>query len=142
MILEAYHDQHSTVEQGFRWIKNPAAIAPVWLEKPERIAALAMLTVLGLLVYTLIQRQVCLYLHTHSQQLPGNKGPTAIPTATVVLTLFSPVMMVHVHQGTRAVYQMYGVHADHLMVCDALGLDHAWYTAPLARKIVKRARNP
>jgi transposase len=46
------------VEQGFRWIKNPAAIQPVWLEKPERIAALAMLTVVGLLVYGLIQRQV------------------------------------------------------------------------------------
>jgi transposase len=141
-ILEAYHDQHSTVEQGFRWIKNPAAIAPVWLEKPERIAALAMLTVLGLLVYTLMQRQVRLYLHTQGQQLPGNKGPTAIPTATVVLTLFSPVMMVHVRRGKRAVYQMYGVHAYHLMVCDALGLDHAWYTAPLAWKNVKRARHP
>ena len=38
-ILRAYHDQHSTVEPGFRWIKNPAALAPVWLEKPERIAA-------------------------------------------------------------------------------------------------------
>ena len=48
----------TTVEPGFRWIKNPAAIAPVWLEKPERIAALAMLTVLGLLVYSVIQRQV------------------------------------------------------------------------------------
>jgi hypothetical protein len=48
-ILQAYHDQNTTVEPGFRWIKNPAAIAPVWLEKPERIAALAMLTVIGLL---------------------------------------------------------------------------------------------
>jgi hypothetical protein len=28
-MLRAYHDQHSTVEPGFRWIKNPAAIAPV-----------------------------------------------------------------------------------------------------------------
>jgi transposase len=33
----------------------------VWLEKPERIAALAMLTVVGLLVYAVIQRQVRLY---------------------------------------------------------------------------------
>src|SRR5262244_3753328 len=41
-ILEAYQEQNTTVEPGFRWIKNPAAIAPVWLEKPERIAALAM----------------------------------------------------------------------------------------------------
>jgi hypothetical protein len=38
-ILQAYQDQTTTVEPGFRWIKNPAAIAPVWLEKPERIAA-------------------------------------------------------------------------------------------------------
>jgi transposase len=38
-ILEAYQEQHTSVEPGFRWIKNPAAISPVWLEKPERIAA-------------------------------------------------------------------------------------------------------
>jgi transposase len=31
-ILQAYHDQNTTVEPGFRWIKNPAAIAPVWLD--------------------------------------------------------------------------------------------------------------
>jgi transposase len=46
-VLQAYHEQHTTVEPGFRWIKNPAAMSPVWLEKPERIAALAMLTVVG-----------------------------------------------------------------------------------------------
>jgi transposase len=40
----------TTVEKGFRWMKNPAAINPVWLEKRPRIAALAMLTVVGLLV--------------------------------------------------------------------------------------------
>src|SRR5215813_10410825 len=85
-ILQAYQDQNTTVEAGFRWIKNPAAIAPVWLEKPERIAALAMLTVVNLLVYSIIQRQVRLYLRTHDQQIPGNKGLTAIPTAAVVLT--------------------------------------------------------
>ena len=42
-----YQEQHITVEPGFRWSKNPAAISPVWLEKPERIAALAMLTVVA-----------------------------------------------------------------------------------------------
>jgi transposase len=49
-MVRAYRDQTTTVEAGFRWIKNPAAISPVWLEKRERIAALAMLTVVGLLV--------------------------------------------------------------------------------------------
>jgi transposase len=126
-ILQAYQEQHTTVEPGFRWIKNPAAISPVWLEKPERIAALALLTVVGLLVYSVIQRQVRLYLRTHAQQLPGNKGETATPTAAVVLSLFAPVAMVYVCLGNTALRQVYGVHRYHLMVCDALGLDHAWY---------------
>jgi len=66
----------------------------VWLEKPERIAALAMLTVVGLLVYSIIQRQVRLALRTHDQQVPGHKGATAIPTAAVVLSLFAQVALV------------------------------------------------
>ena len=93
-LLQAYQDQNTTVEPGFRWIKNPAAMSPVWLEKPERMAALAMLTVLGLLVYSVIQRQVRLYLRTHDQQLPGNKGMTATPTAAVVVAWFAQVSMI------------------------------------------------
>jgi hypothetical protein len=46
-MLQAEREQHITVEPGSRWIKNPAAIRPVWLEKPERTAALAMHTVVG-----------------------------------------------------------------------------------------------
>jgi hypothetical protein len=38
-LLRAYQAHKTTVEPGFRGSKNPAAIAPVWLEKPERIAA-------------------------------------------------------------------------------------------------------
>jgi len=141
-ILQAYHEQHTTVEPGFRWIKNPAAISPVWLEKPERIAALAMLTVLGLLVYAVIQRQVRLYLRTHDQQLPGNQGKTATPTAAVVLALFAPVAMVHLQIDTAEVTQIYGLQAYHLLVCDALGLDYTWYEALPAYKTVKQAHTP
>jgi hypothetical protein len=56
------------VEAGFRWIKNPTAIRPGWREKLERIIALAMLTVVGLLVYAVMQRQVPLYIREHDQQ--------------------------------------------------------------------------
>jgi transposase len=133
-ILQAYQEQHTTVEPGFRWIKNPAAISPVWLEKPERIAALAMLTVVGLLVYSIIQRQVRLYLRTHDQQLPGNKGPTATPTAAVVLTLFAQVALVQFWIGDQVVVQVYGIQPHHLLICEALGLDSSWYAAPSAQK--------
>jgi transposase len=141
-ILEAYQEQNTTVESGFRWIKNPAAIAPVWLEKPERIAALAMLTVLGLLVYSVIQRQVRLYLHTHGQQIPGNKGLTATPTATVVLALFTQVALVQLWIDDQEVAQISGVQPYHLLVCDALGLDSSWYEASSAQKNARDIQTP
>jgi len=133
-ILKAYQDQNTTVEPGFRWIKNPAALAPVWLEKPERIAALAMLTVVGLLVYSIIQRQVRLSLHTHDQQVPGNKGATATPTAAVVLSLFAQVALVQLWIGEQEVVQVYGVQPHHLLICDALDLDSSWYEVLSAHK--------
>jgi hypothetical protein len=129
-IVQAYHDQHSPVEPGFRWSKNPAAITPVWLEKPERIAALAMLTVVGLLVYALIQRQVRRYLHDQEQALPGNTGMTTTPTAAVILTLFSPVMMVQLRMDNITGHHIYGVQPHHLLVCTAIGIDPAWYEVP------------
>jgi transposase len=133
-ILQAYQEQHITVEPGFRWIKNPAAISPVWLEKPERIAALAMLTVVGLLVYAVIQRQVRLYLREQNQHLPGNKGPTALPTAAVVFDLFTPVTLVHFAVDNAPSVHVHGIREDHLIVCDAVGIDRAWYQGAAAEQ--------
>jgi transposase len=131
-MLQAYQEQHITVEPGFRWIKNPAAISPVWLEKPERIAALAMLTVVGLLVYAVIQRQVRLYLREHARHIPGNKGPTATPTAAVVFALFTPVTLVHFAVDNTPFLQVHGLQEYHRIVCEAVGIDHAWYQGAAA----------
>jgi transposase len=133
-IVRAYRDQTTTVEPGFRWIKNPAAISPVWLEKSERIAALAMLTVVGLLVYALIQRQVRQYLQHHHQRVPGNKGETAMPTAAVVLTLFAQGTLVHLELGDTEVRQVHGWQEYHWLVCDALGVDTSWYDISAEQK--------
>jgi hypothetical protein len=126
-ILQAYQERHITVEPGFRWIKNPAALSPVWLEKPERIAALAMLTVVGLLVYAVIQRQVRLSLRDHERHIPGNKGLTATPTAAVVFALFTPVMLVHGTVDHIPGLQVHGVHDYHRLICDAVGSAQGWY---------------
>jgi hypothetical protein len=73
-ILQAYQDQNTPGEPGFRWIKHPAAISLVWLEQPERMAALARLTVVGLLVSSVIQRQVRLSLRTRASRSQGTKA--------------------------------------------------------------------
>jgi hypothetical protein len=131
------------VEPGFRWIKNPAAISPVWLEKPERIAALAMLTVVGLLVYAIIQRQVRLSLRDHAQQVPGNKGPTATPTTAVVFALFTPVMLVQFALDPTTSLQVHGVQDYHLMVCEAVGIDQDWYQGVVpGQNLLPRATPP
>jgi transposase len=110
LLLEIYH-----------------AITPIWLEKSERIAALAMVMVFGLLVYRLIQRQVLLYLRAHQQQVPGNKGLTTMPTAAVVMLFFGSAMQVHGEVEQTSVRQVYGWQTHHAMVCDAVGIDPSWY---------------
>ena len=101
-----------------------------------------MLTVLGLLVYSVIQRQVRLYLRTHAQQLPGNKGLTATPTAAVVLALFTPVALVQLWIDEQEVMQLSGVQPHHLLVCDALGLDSSWYAVPSGPKNARDSQTP
>jgi transposase len=133
-MVKAYRDQTTTVERGFRWIKNPAAISPVWLEKRQRIAALAMLTVMGLLVYGLIQPQVRQYLQEHEATIPGNKGQTDIPTATVVFESFATVMRVELNLEGTTISELHGWQAHHELICQALELDALIYESPTTQK--------
>jgi len=56
-LLRASQAPKTTGEPGFRGSTNPAAIAPVWLEQPARLAAVAMLTVSGFLGESILPRQ-------------------------------------------------------------------------------------
>ena len=89
---------------------------------------------LGLLVSSIIQRQVRLYLRTHDQQIPGNKGMTTAPTTAVVLALFAQVALVQLWIDEQEVQHIYGLQPHHRLVCHALGLDPSWYAVPLAQK--------
>ena len=133
-IVRAYRDQTTTVEAGFRWIKNPAAIHPVWLEKRERLAALAMLTVVGLLVYGLIQRQVRQYLQEQKETIPGNKGETDMPTATVIFESLTTLSRVEWSVDGVRVYQFHGWQVHHEQVFRALGLPSLIDDDPTAQK--------
>jgi transposase len=49
-LLRAYKGQPAA-ELRFTWAKNPAAMAPIFLQTPTRIAALGCVSVIALLVY-------------------------------------------------------------------------------------------
>lgn len=93
-----------------------------------------MLTVVGFLVYALVQRQVRQYLQHHHQRVPGNKGATAMPPAAVVLTLFVQVTIVHLELDDPEVRQVHGWQEHHRLVCDALGVDTSWYDVSAEQK--------
>jgi|ERR1043166_2073706 len=101
-----------------------------------------MRTVVGWLVYNVLQRQVRLYLRTHDQQLPGHKGMPPTPTAAVVLALFAQGALIQCWIDGQEVAQVYGLQSYHLLIWDALGLDHSWYEASSAPKIDQFGQTP
>jgi len=82
------------------------------------------------------------YLQTHDQQVPGNKGATATPTAAVVLALFAQIALVQLWIDEQEVAQLSGVQPHHLLVCDALGLDPSWYAVPSGQKNLRDIQTP
>src|SRR5215813_13136243 len=112
------------------WV--PCTLAAAGLATGERMAALAMLTVVGFLVYAVLQRQVRLSLRAPDQPLPGNKGPTATPTAAVVFALFTPVTLVHFAVDKASILLVHGLQDYYWIVCEAVGIDYAWYQGAAA----------
>ena len=80
----------------------------------------------------MIQRQVRLSLREQSQHIPGHKGPTAIPTATVVFDLFTSVTLVHFAVDNVPSLHVHGIREDHRIICEAVGIDQAWYQGAAA----------
>jgi hypothetical protein len=76
------------------------------------------------------------------QQLPGNKGLTATPTAAMVLALFTPVALVHLWIDEQEIAQFSGVQPHHRLICNALGLDASWYGVPSAQKNGRDIQTP
>jgi hypothetical protein len=89
-----------------------------------------------------IQRQVRLYLRTHDQQLPGNKGLTTPPTAAVVVALFAQIALGQLRIEAQEIVQIAGVQPYPLLVRDALGLDSSWYEAASVQKNGRDIQTP
>ena len=97
-ILDEYKQQQSC-ERGFRFLKDPLFFASrVFVHKAQRVAALAMIMGLCLLVYSLGQRHLRQALDQANETIPNQKGqPTAKPTLRWVLQCFQAVHLVWVN---------------------------------------------
>lgn len=70
-VLAEYRHQHSIEgHTGFRWLKGPAAVAPVFLKTPGRIRAMGLVLVLALMVRNYIQGTLRSELAERGETLP------------------------------------------------------------------------
>lgn len=140
-VLQSYRAQQSIEgHTGFRWLKDAAEVAPVFLKLPHRIAALGMVFLLALMVRNWIEGTLRAKLAESGQSLPDmNDRPTARPSAEAAMRLFALVQGVHVHMDGRLVArQVHRLSADAEKVIVLLGFEPSIYWTP-RRKLPKWA---
>ena len=98
-LLKEYKGQQKT-ERGFRFLKDPLFFASsLFVKKPQRVEALALIMALTLMVYTLAERKLRLTLAAQQQTVLDQKNkPTAKPTFRWVIQKFQGIHLVHIDQ--------------------------------------------
>jgi len=97
--LNIYKAQSTTVERGFRFLKDPMFFAhSLFLKKPSRIMALLMVMGLSLLVYALAELHLRNQLAQHDTTLPDQRGkPTQTPTMRRIFQMFEGIHVLWVY---------------------------------------------
>jgi hypothetical protein len=118
--LRAYQGQPAA-ELSCTWAKNLAALAPIFLETPSRMAALGGVDVIALLVYTLVERHVCKGLAERGETLPDRPAPRQRPTARPVFHLMRNLAVVTLQWAGPARRHVTTLNAHQLHVSRLLG---------------------
>lgn len=122
-MLTIYKDQNTSVEGGFRFLKDPMFFAhSLFLKKPLRIMALLMVMGLSLLVYALAEHHLRQKLLESGESIPDQKGkPTQKPTMRRVFQMFEGIHVLTVTMGGLRRRMVTNVNALHLKIATLLG---------------------
>jgi transposase len=126
-LLQAYKNQHG-IEQNYAFLKDPLIVNSLFLKKPERIEALGLVLLLALLLWRLMERTLRLHVETTGTPLTGwDKKETQKPTAFMMMTKFSAVMVLKVGSQRQLAHAFSTVQRQYLL---ALGVPTMYFTAP------------
>jgi transposase len=122
-LLTIYKDQNTSVERGFRFLKDPMFFAhSLFLKKPARIMALLMVMGLSLLVYALAEHHLRQQLLERDETIPDQKGkPTQKPTMRRVFQMFEGIHVLTVTMDGFRRRMVTNVSAVHLQIATLLG---------------------
>jgi transposase len=128
-LLRAYQGPPA-VRLRLKWAKTPAAIAPIFLETPTRIAALGGVYLMALLVYTLVERQVRNRLTERREPLPDRPAPSQRPTARTVFQRRRNLAVVTLQRARHSPRHVTTLNAHPLHVLRLLGYEPSIYGLP------------
>jgi hypothetical protein len=128
-LLRAYKGPPAA-ELSVKWAKNPAALAPICLQTPTRIAALGCVYLLALLVYTLVERHVRKALAARGETLPERPAPSQRPTARTVFHLMRHLAVVTWEWAGHSHRHVTMLNAHQLHVLRLLGYEPSTYAIP------------
>lgn len=125
--LEEYKRQQ-TVERGFRFLKDPLFFASsVFVKKPERVEALALIMALTLMVYTLAERKLRKALDEQGQTIRNQRQqPTAKPTFRWIMQKFQGIHRVNLNGE----WQISNLSEERRLIIHLLGPPVKYYYYP------------
>ena len=95
-ILHAYKEQHG-MERNFGFLKDPAIVDSVFLDRPERIEALALILLTALLIWRLMEHHMRRSVEERDEPVAGwDHKPTRRPTSFMMTIKFSGVMVIKI----------------------------------------------
>jgi len=98
-LITLYKGQNTSVERGFRFLKDPLFFAhSFFLKKPSRLMALLMVMGLCLLIYALTEHQLRQALREQNETVPDQLGkPTQSITLRRVFQIFEGIHVATLH---------------------------------------------
>lgn len=126
-ILRTYKEQHG-IEKNFGFLKDDAIVNALFLKTPERIEALGLILLIGLLIWRLMEFHMRRHLSETERQLPGwDNKPTTRPTAYMVTIKFKGVLILK-HDTERRFSRP--LSSTQQAFLQALGLDEKIFLHP------------
>ncbi len=103
-VLEEYKKQ-SSVETSFKFIKDPSFVGPIFLERDDRVEAMAYLILIAYLVYAILQRRVRNSCEEHDKPIITAGGvATSTPTAKTILRTVEFAMVKFIDDDGKRVF--------------------------------------
>ena len=121
-MISRYKGQYYN-EHGFSWLKSGAAMNPVFLNTPHRIASLGFIYCIGLMVWSLMQRSVRAYLKEQHRTLPYHRGRKGNNISTrFIFELFQNVLSQRMTMPDGTIHHVvHGMTPHAARACRALG---------------------